>query len=58
MVAGVLLFLVMVDTFLTGWLLKSLQEMNKVVAGLGEVSQVHAHDIDLLGRAVGMTDHE
>ena len=48
MVAGVLVILVFVNPFLTGWLLRDTKEHRREVAELREVSAVHAHDLDIL----------
>lgn len=41
MLAGVLVVLVFVDSFLTGWLLRSQRELQGVVTKLGEIQQEH-----------------
>ena len=59
MVAGILLVMVMVDTFLTGWLLSQHFAMRKVIQGLGQtVEAVSQTQTEIIGVIAGESGNE
>lgn len=52
MAAGVLIVLVALDTFVSGWLLARTAQLKRVIAELGGNQQVLDHDLEQLAARV------